>query len=115
MLNAIPFELVLLLLLELFPLTCAPPRDPKVGMLCFVGCCWSWANSPAEELCCFVPLPVSITIFEGPEVAESPVDWRRGLVSCERSEEAAVVVVCLSGRRKVAERVTWGLLSDNCK
>lgn len=115
-LNKIPFEpVLLLLLLELFPLTSPPPKDPKVGMFCFVGCCCSWASSPAEVLCCFVPLPVNITIFEDPEVADSPVDWRRGLVNCDRREVEAVVVVCLSGRRKVAERVTWGLLSDGCK
>lgn len=121
-LNKVPFELdavwVLLLLLELFPLSCPLPRDPNIGMLCFVDelcCCCSCAKSPAFVVCCFVPLPVSNTIFEGPEVAESPVDWSRGLVSWERKEDEAVEVVCFSGRRNVVERVTWGLLSDACK
>lgn len=121
-LNEIPLRLdvvwMLLLLLELFPLPCPLPSDPNVGMFCFVDeleCCCSCANSPAVEVCCFGPLPVSITIFEVPVGAASPVDWRRGLVSWERREEEAVVVVCFSGRRKVADRVTWGLLSEDCE
>lgn len=103
---------MLLLLLELL----VPLREPRVGMLCLVEgavCCCIWESSVVVLVCGFVPLPVSITIFEVPEVVESPVDWRRGLVSCERNEDEAVEVVCFRGRRKVAERVTCGLLIDN--
>lgn len=92
---------MLLLVLELFPRACPPPRGPRVGMLCLAdefGCCCSWANSPAVVICCFAPLPESITNFEEPDDADSPVDCSRGLVSWVRTEDEAVDVVCFRGR-----------------
>ena len=115
--NEIPLAL-LLLVLELFPLPSPLPKDPRVGMLCLTNgfdCCCSGDNSPAVVVCCLVPLPESITIFEEPVDADSPVDCSRGLVSWVRREAEAVDVVCFRGRRNVADRVTWGLLSDDCK